>query len=206
MSELEDALSALMETSELVQSGQPAVSRTGSSTPWFRVVTPHLDIRQGRLDESIFAANLAEVALGGGREIYSNPVMFFSKTYFTSGLRNIAKSVLRGLNGQEDAENRVISLQTGFGGGKTHTLISSFTWRNGEKMLPNRPIPKNCLLLPVTRNLRKQPLPYLPIPPTIPPMAESPRMAFTFKPSGESWPISWAEKRLTTSSVKTMKA
>ncbi len=102
----------------------PATS--GVTMPWFRVVTPHLDIRQGRLDESVFAANLAEVALGGGREIYSNPIVFFSKTFFTSGLKSIARTVIKGLNGTEDAENRVMSLQTGFGGGKTHTLISLY--------------------------------------------------------------------------------
>ena len=68
----------------------------------------------------------AEVALGNGREVYKDAPTFFSKTYFTAGLKNIAKTVLKGLNGKEDAENRVISLQTGFGGGKTHTLISLF--------------------------------------------------------------------------------
>jgi predicted AAA+ superfamily ATPase len=103
-----------------------ASSTSGVTMPWFRVVTPHLDIRQGRLDESVFAANLAEVALGTGREIYANPILFFEKTFFTSGLKTIAKTVIKGLNGQEDAENRVMSLQTGFGGGKTHTLISLY--------------------------------------------------------------------------------
>ncbi|MFZ4400748.1 MAG: DUF499 domain-containing protein [Bacteroidales bacterium] len=94
--------------------------------PWFHIVQPHLDIRQGRLDESVFAANLAEVALGNGREIYNNPIVFFSKTHFTSGLKSVTKTVIKGLNGKEDAENRVISLQTSFGGGKTHTLISLY--------------------------------------------------------------------------------
>jgi predicted AAA+ superfamily ATPase len=50
--------------------------------PWFKNVTPHRDIREGHLDESIFAANLAEVASGTGREIYTSPEMFFQKTYF----------------------------------------------------------------------------------------------------------------------------
>lgn len=53
-------------------------------------------------------------------------MVFFSKTFFTAGLKSIAKTVIKGLNGKEDAENRVISLQTGFGGGKTHTLISLY--------------------------------------------------------------------------------
>lgn len=93
---------------------------------WFKNVRPHKDIQDGHLDESIFAANLAEVAAGTGREIYTSPEMFFQKTYFTAGLKSIARRVVQGLNGGQDAENRVISLQTGFGGGKTHTLISLF--------------------------------------------------------------------------------
>jgi hypothetical protein len=93
---------------------------------WFKNVKPHKDIQDGHLDESIFAANLAEVAAGTGREIYNSPEMFFQKTYFTAGLKNIAKRVVQGLNGGQDADNRVISLQTGFGGGKTHTLISLY--------------------------------------------------------------------------------
>jgi predicted AAA+ superfamily ATPase len=103
-----------------------SVAQSGIAPAWFQVVQPHSDIRQGHLDESVFAANLAEVALGNGREIYNNPVLFFEKTYFTAGLKSIAKTVINGLNGSEIAENRVISLQTGFGGGKTHTLISLY--------------------------------------------------------------------------------
>ena len=127
MPELEAELTALQTIAPAAdKKGAARQSKAGNAAPWFQVVNPHLDIRQGRLDESVFAANLAEVALGNGREIYSNPAVFFSKTYCTAGLRNVAKSVLKGLNGTADAENRVISLQTGFGGGKTHTLISLF--------------------------------------------------------------------------------
>lgn len=129
MTELETELIKLQDGTTPASVAAPAPATqiaAGSPIPWFRAVTPHLDIRQGRLDESIFAANLAEVALGNGREIYSNPAVFFSKTYFTAGLKNVARTVIKGLNGNEDAENRVISLQTGFGGGKTHTLISLF--------------------------------------------------------------------------------
>ena len=92
---------------------------------WFNTVIPHYDIRNGSLDESVFAANLNEVALGTGQEVYVNPTMFFEKTYITVGLRDIANRVIVALNG-EDTENRVISLQTGFGGGKTHSLISLY--------------------------------------------------------------------------------
>jgi len=128
MDELESELKQLqgLQKSENPETKPSTKSKKSDIEPWFRVVQPHLDIRQGRLDESIFAANLAEVALGNGREIYNNPVVFFSKTYFTAGLKSVAKTVIKGLNGKEDSENRVISLQTGFGGGKTHTLISLY--------------------------------------------------------------------------------
>ncbi|MBN1185441.1 MAG: DUF499 domain-containing protein [Bacteroidales bacterium] len=122
------------------ESVEPKVKEMKTSyglVPWFKNVTPHLDIRQGNLDESVFAANLAEVALGHGREVYQNPSVFFSKTYFTEGLKNVAKRVIKGLNGEEDAENRVISLQTGFGGGKTHTLISLYHIAKSGKKLGN---------------------------------------------------------------------
>jgi Protein of unknown function (DUF499) len=112
---------------------------------WFKNVTPHKDIQDGHLDESIFAANLAEVAAGTGREIYNSPDMFFQKTFFTTGLKNIAKRVILGLNGGQDADNRVISLQTGFGGGKTHTLISLFHLAKWGKKAINSEYTKELL-------------------------------------------------------------
>ncbi|MDX8340543.1 DUF499 domain-containing protein [Draconibacterium sp. IB214405] len=104
----------------------PSAQLSGNVTPWFMNVRPHEDIERGHLDESLFAANLGDVAMGKGRDIYQDPERFFEKTYFTSGLKNLARQVINGLNGNEEAENRVISLQTGFGGGKTHSLISLF--------------------------------------------------------------------------------
>ncbi len=128
--ELAADLKALQESKPVL-----TAAATQEPQPWYRVVQPHLDIRQGRLDESVFAANLAEVALNTGREVYKNATVFFQKTYFTAGLRNVARRVVQGLNGQEEAENRVISLQTGFGGGKTHTLISLFhIARSGNRL------------------------------------------------------------------------
>lgn len=105
---------------------------------WFNNVRPYYDISQGVLDESVFAANLNEVALGIGPEVYSNPVQFFEKTYVTTGLHDIVNRVVRALNGQE-TENRVISLQTGFGGGKTHTLITLYhVAKHGKSLLQSQ--------------------------------------------------------------------
>jgi hypothetical protein len=127
----------------------PAVSTTSYSEDapipaWFTNVYPHYDIRNGSLDESVFAANLSEVALGIGQEVYSNPTMFFEKTYITTGLRDIANRVVRALNGEE-SENRVVSLQTGFGGGKTHTLISLYHIAKAGRSLLNSAYTGNIL-------------------------------------------------------------
>lgn len=106
-----------------------------NTTAWFNNVKPHSDIKKGNLDESVFAADLAEVAYGKGREVYQNPDLFFSKTFFSNGLVNIAKKVVSGLNGDADATNRAITLQTEFGGGKTHSLITMYHLAKGGKDL-----------------------------------------------------------------------
>jgi hypothetical protein len=46
--------------------------------PWFKNVTRHQDVRDGVLDESVFAAALSEVAVGKGRPVYSKPDLFFT--------------------------------------------------------------------------------------------------------------------------------
>ena len=106
---------------------QPTVTVDDDSqiTPWFANVIPHYDISRSILDESIFAANLGDVAMGTAPEVYTNSASFFEKTYVTHGLRDIATRVVTALNGGV-TENRVISLKTGFGGGKTHTLITLY--------------------------------------------------------------------------------
>jgi len=115
---------------------KPVMVAKGPLLPWFMNVRPHEDIERGNLDESVFAANLGDVALGRGREVYLYPEQFLPKTYFTAGLKNLTRQVIRGLNGDGEVENRVISLQTGFGGGKTHSLISLYHLiRAGKKII-----------------------------------------------------------------------
>ena len=50
--------------------------------------------------------------------------MFFAKTYLTVGLTNVLKQVGQALSGQADAGDRILNLQTSFGGAKTHTLVA----------------------------------------------------------------------------------
>jgi len=93
--------------------------------PWRQVVTPHADIRQGKFDASVFAADLGEVLAGRGAVDYRDTNAFFAKTYLTSGLSQLVIDVMRRLAGSGAAEP-VIQLQTAFGGGKTHTLLTLY--------------------------------------------------------------------------------
>jgi hypothetical protein len=92
--------------------------------PWYAIATPHADIQAGRLDESVFAANVWAVAQETGPEVYLDPEEFFRKTYMTVGLKTILSRVATALSGGGESGDRVISLQTAFGGGKTHTLVA----------------------------------------------------------------------------------
>lgn len=94
--------------------------------PWFANAIPHEDIRQGRLSEAIFAADLLTVVQNSAPEIYLDPEAFFSKTYLTTGLSNVLRKVSRALSGNADAGDRILSLQTSFGGGKTHSLVALY--------------------------------------------------------------------------------
>jgi hypothetical protein len=116
---------AFRTTLQLVQDNNEAVDYSGVLPAWFNSILPQYDIRNGQLDESIFAANIEEVATGTAPVVYQDIVSFFDRTYVTDGMRELIRRVVQALNGKE-SQNRVISLQTGFGGGKTHSLISLY--------------------------------------------------------------------------------
>jgi Protein of unknown function (DUF499) len=93
--------------------------------PWHEVVVPHTDIRKGKFDESVFAADLSDVVADRGPLEYRNASTFFRKTYPTQGLINLLSAILSRLSGQGKGEP-VIQIQTPFGGGKTHSLIALY--------------------------------------------------------------------------------
>lgn len=92
---------------------------------WRQVVTPHYDIRQGKFDASVFAADLGEVLAGRGATDYRDPPTFFAKTFLTDGLTKLLIDVMQRLTGNTKTDP-VIQLQTAFGGGKTHTLLALY--------------------------------------------------------------------------------
>jgi len=91
--------------------------------PWYKVVTPREDLREGKpLDASEFAVNLDQVRAGRANEDYQNPIRFFERTFLTKNLTRMAVEVVRRLSGQRTESSAVFNMTTQFGGGKTHAL------------------------------------------------------------------------------------
>jgi hypothetical protein len=100
---------------------------------WFDIITPHADIRKGHFDEAVFAADLGDVADGVAPTDYNDPYLFFKKTYLTAGLKTLLSRVHAKLtNGQGPA---VVQVQTPFGGGKTHALVTIYHYlKHGQQI------------------------------------------------------------------------
>ena len=112
--------------------------------PWWQVAIPHKDIREGRLEEAVFAASLGDVVQNRGAVVYRDPDTFFKKTFFTTGLINLISNVLLKLSGAIK-EGVVIQIQTPFGGGKTHALLALYhVFKHPEEAMRHEVI-KNIL-------------------------------------------------------------
>ena len=95
--------------------------------PWYKVVTPRREVREGRsFSPDEFAIALEQVVAGTAPEDYSDPAQFFSRTCFTRALKDHVGMVLRRLAGKTENTAPVLTLITQFGGGKTHTLTSLY--------------------------------------------------------------------------------
>ena len=91
--------------------------------PWYKVVTPREDLRDGKpLDASEFAVHLDQVRDGRAPAVYQDPERFLERTFLTKGLTSVAAEVLRRLSGEKTETSAVFNMTTQFGGGKTHAL------------------------------------------------------------------------------------
>lgn len=93
-----------------------------TAKPWHEVVRVRADIKSAELSLKSFAADLYDVMLGRNPGVYHDPKEFFSLTYPTVRLRDLARDVTRRLAGK--SEKAVRQLHMTFGGGKTHSLIT----------------------------------------------------------------------------------
>ena len=103
--------------------------------PWYNVVTPREDLREGRpLDASEFAAHLELIRDGKAPKDYTDPRTFLERTFMTKSLTNLASEVIRRLAGETTETNAIFNMATQFGGGKTHALTLLYHLaKNGEE-------------------------------------------------------------------------
>ncbi|HEC92315.1 MAG TPA: ATP-binding protein, partial [Candidatus Atribacteria bacterium] len=112
--------------------------------PWWQVVVPHRDIKEGKFDESIFAADLGDVVNMRAPSDYLDPEIFFKKTYFTAKLKMLLKDILLRITGKE-SKGSVVQLTTPFGGGKTHSLLCLYHLFKNKEKIRNLPLIKGLL-------------------------------------------------------------
>ena len=88
----------------------------------FELCFPRDEILQGNIQESDFAADLAQVINGSASKEYRDANLFFKNTHPTKGLQTLLKTVCQRLSDQ--GGTAVLRLDTQYGGGKTHSLIA----------------------------------------------------------------------------------
>jgi len=94
----------------------------GRLKPWRDVAIPHRDVLESRFKQSEFAADLTAVDLEKASEEYQDANSFYRITFLTEGMRKVLSLAAERLSGE--GGEPVVLLQTAFGGGKTHTMLS----------------------------------------------------------------------------------
>ncbi|MFX0124533.1 MAG: DUF499 domain-containing protein [Candidatus Hodarchaeota archaeon] len=107
---------------------------------WYEIILPHSMILSGHIKENLFIADLSNIIQGSAPVDYSNPQMFFQQTFLTKGLINLLNSVSTKLGSGEGSG--IVKLQTPFGGGKTHALISIYHYATSGDEIHDY-LPKN---------------------------------------------------------------
>jgi len=123
--------------------------------PWYQVVTPREDLRENRpMDASEFAVHLDHIR--EGRETvskdYSEPNRFFERTYMTGSLLDLCSQVVRRLSGIQVETSAVFNMATQMGGGKTHSLTTTYHlathgepakhWKGVDRVLAKASVPQ----------------------------------------------------------------
>lgn len=115
------------DSSQSTTSSKPSIPATSAKglRPWREVMRPHSDVRNGVITNDTFAANLQSVAdAESAYDEYTNPIQFFNRSFITPGLKSLLVNTLRRINGH--GGDPVVQMKTGFGGGKTHSLIAIY--------------------------------------------------------------------------------
>jgi hypothetical protein len=117
---------------------------------------PRDEVLHGDLDDAIFAADFGSL-IAGDRcpEVYRNAKTFFENTHPAAQLKKVVEVVFGRLADPKEA-GTMVRLSTGFGGGKTHTLMTLWHLaRNikdhtiGTELLPAAGRPKDVTVVAV---------------------------------------------------------
>lgn len=111
------------------QTQLPETGEASGLRPWREVVTPHPDVASGRYQQAEFVADLGQVHQQRAASEYQDPAEFFARTFFTGGLSKLLVQAAERLT--DSGGTPVVKLQTNFGGGKTHALISLYHLLSG---------------------------------------------------------------------------
>ena len=119
-------------------------SRQGTLPYWWEVCTPREGFQDpAHIDESLFAATLGGVFAGSAREEYLDPMRFISHTYFTDNLAQMVRDIASRMSG--GAGPAVTEVQTPFGGGKTHALLTLYHLINSREAALTIPAVRDAL-------------------------------------------------------------
>jgi hypothetical protein len=116
---------------------------------------PRKEVLEGELDDAIFAADFGQLIDGSGPKVYKDAQTFFRNTEPTPDLKAVCATVFRALADKKET-GQLIRLSTGFGGGKTHTLMALWHLANnisnlslGTELLAAAGRPKQVKVVPV---------------------------------------------------------
>ncbi len=84
---------------------------------------PRREVLEGDLQDAIFAADFGMVVEGRAAQVYQDAREFFRNTHPTANLKHLVQLIFDRLADKQEA-GAAVRLSTGFGGGKTHSLIA----------------------------------------------------------------------------------
>ena len=87
---------------------------------------PREEVLTGTLTDSDLALRLDLVVSGHAKVPYNDPRSFFASTHMTRNMRDILQYIFGRLSRARADSNPVVVLDVGFGGGKTHTLVTLY--------------------------------------------------------------------------------
>lgn len=116
---------------------------------------PRKEVLKGDLDDAIFAADFGDLITGKAPKVYGDPATFFQNTHPAKQLCNVIEKVFERMANTKEP-GATIRLSTGFGGGKTHTLMAFWHLGNnigdpslGIELLPAAGRPKKVKVIAV---------------------------------------------------------